>query len=606
MNGTGMVYYVCLPSGSTTPSALQVKKGTNALGIDVTSDRKGSMILIGNTEGTLNVFDLTTGSAIDIYIVADDCNGNLQLLPVKVSMTTKPETGGQNADLSELSVSGVTLSPEFSKNKTNYNGSVSYGTDRIIITAVTSDPAASSLINGKSVAEGNSTIMLNTGNNTISVEVTAHDGVTKKTYVVNIYRSEQASNDTPGPTPGPAPGPTVSDTIFPVKPANPIPNKGTVTIAPIVTNNIATTEIGATDYKALIDSTTSTKGIRNLTINVDNTNSSAFSTQFPAAALTNAAKEVTTTINTAIAKVEIPSNMFDETTVKDAKNISINISKFDKSTLPASVADKVGNALVLEISATVDGKAVTWNNYDAPVKISIPYTLKDGENSNNMTVYYIDGNGNLENMQGVYNADTKMVTFTTTHFSMYAVKANKILFADLSGFEKYTKYIESMASKGIIEGIGNNKYSPSKVLTRAEFATLLVKMLKLDIANVTNVFADVKASDWYAPYVNAAYNAGIISGVGASKFAPDEVITNQDAAIILVKALKYNGAEISDESLAKVKDVDTINKYALDAVGFVVSKGIVTLDDNSNFKAKSSVNRASAAEYIYNVFYYKN
>ncbi|QNU68122.1 hypothetical protein EHE19_006730 [Ruminiclostridium herbifermentans] len=95
---------------------------------------------------------------------------------------------------------------------------------------------------------------------------------------------------------------------------------------------------------------------------------------------------------------------------------------------------------------TINGTQASWSNPKTPIKFSIPYTLKDGENGNNITVYFIGNDGTLENMQGVYNSDTKMVTFYTTHFSKYYVKENKVSFADLKGFEAYQKYIENMAS----------------------------------------------------------------------------------------------------------------------------------------------------------------
>ncbi len=384
------------------------------------------------------------------------------------------------------------------------------------------------------------------------------------------------------------------------------PDNGVVRITPAVTDNVSKAEICLADYKALLDSATETNGIKNITINVDNTNSSTYNIQFPSIALTNFTETATITINTAIARLEVPSNMFDGNATRDAINIGINIARVDKSELSAFFSETIGNSPVLDISATIDGEVKAWNNPDACITISIPYTLKEGENSENITVYYIDSIGNLENMQGVYDSATMTVAFTTTHFSKYFVKKNKISFTDLVGYEYYTKYIENMASKGIIEGDGYNRYSPGKILSRAEFATLLVRMLKLKTINIENPFKDVSSSAWYASYVNSAYTAGLIEGIGENMFAPDDTITNQDAALILVRALKYKGSIITTGSISNVADNKSIDNYAMDAVGFTVSNGIIPLDANGNYNAKSTVNRASAAEYIYNVFHYKN
>ena len=459
----------------------------------------------------------------------------------------------------------------------------------------------------------NTDIIVTTGQHIFIVSV-GLDG--KITGWVDVAVNTVDINDTEviSPPPGGGPPPPLGDSVgMPPPPPPPVlpqtgaePKNGFLTVVPVVTNNIAKAEIGLEDYKALLDSAKVKNGIKKLTIDIDNNKSSEFNTKLPASELSNSIKDSTTTINTSIAKVEVPSNMFNGTSVKGGSDIAINIATVDKSALPTAVAETIGKAPVIDISVTMNGAVKAWSNPNAPVTISLPYTLKDGESGSNITVYYIDGTGKLENMQGVYNSETKLVTFTTTHFSKYFVKENKVSYTDLAGYEQYTKYIEGMASKGIIDGVGLNQYSPEKVLTRAEFATLLVKMLKLDTTNVKNVFTDVKASGWYTPYVNAAYKAGLINGIGAGKFAPNEVITNQDAALILVKALKYKGSEITAGSLSKVKDMKTISKYALDSVGFAVSKGVISLDANGDFNAKSTVNRATAAEYIYNVFYFEN
>jgi len=383
------------------------------------------------------------------------------------------------------------------------------------------------------------------------------------------------------------------------------PDNGIMTIAPICSDTNAKVEITADNYKALLDSAVEENGVKNLTINVNDVNVGEYNAQLPSSALTGATNEANITLSTAVANITLPSNMFSETDVQGAQIIGINVAAVDRSTLPEAVAKAIGKAPVVDISVTINGNVKPWNNPDAPVSVSIPYTLKEGENPDNITVFYIDGSGNLVNMQGIYDPETKLVSFTTTHFSKYMVKENGVKFSDLEGFESYAGYIESMAAKGIINGIGNNKFAPGKVLTRAEFSKLLVEMMKLDITDKSAIFSDVDTSIWYAPYVNAAYKAGLIKGVGNNRFNPDNTITTQDAALILVRALKYKGITIKAGSLSGIKDEKDISSYAKEAVGFTVSNEIMRMDSKGNFNAGDAVNRASAAEYIYKVFNFK-
>ena len=384
------------------------------------------------------------------------------------------------------------------------------------------------------------------------------------------------------------------------------PENGILTLSPAYSPNTANTEITYKNYKDTLDTAVEENGVRNITININDANVNNYITQLTSSAFGSTAKPSNITINTAIAGVTLPSDIFSEADLKGADHIGINISAVDKSKLPDSAASIIGDAPVVDISITVNGTVKAWSNPDTAVKVSIPYALKEGESGDNVTIFYIDSKGKLVNMRGIYDPSTGKVTFTTTHFSKYAVKVNRIQFNDMKGYESYQKYIESMAAKGIIDGVGNNQYAPGKVLTRAEFAKLLVTMLELAPDDSKSPFTDVKATDWFTPYINAAFKAGLIKGIGGNRFAPSDTISTQDAALILIRALQCKGVTVTGGSVTAIKDSKDISSYAVDAVGFTVSKGITPLDPEGELKPKESVTRASAAQYIYNVFYYKN
>ncbi len=427
--------------------------------------------------------------------------------------------------------------------------------------------------------------------------VKAVNGSVAKTYTVTLSSDSSDSPPTGGGGGGGGGGSP-----------NEKPVNGVINISPTYSPGVVTVDISWDNYKGILNSAIEENGVKNITINILDAGVDGYYTKLPTSALTSALPDVNISVNTAIANIMLPSNMFDKAVVQKAQNIGFTVSSVDKSGLPASVAKLIGDSPVIDLSVTINGTVQEWNNPVSPVTVSIPYTLKEGESRDNIAVFYIDSKGNLVNMQGVYDPSTKLVAFKTTHFSKYLVMDNVVPFTDLAGYENYRKYIESMAAKGIIAGIGNNQYAPGKVLTRAEYSKLLVVMLQLDISKTGNIFSDIKATDWYAPYVNAAYNAGLIKGIGSNKFAPNDTITTQDAALILIRALqyKYKGINVSVGSLAGIKDYKDISSYAEEAVGFTVTKGITPLDGEGKLNAKGAVNRATAAQYIYNVFNYKN
>jgi len=127
---------------------------------------------------------LTVGAnTITIQVTAADNTTKTYTLTVNRSASS-------DAGLSNLSISGVTLSPVFSTFTNAYAASVSNSVSSINVIASTSDAAASLSVNGVSSTSGNPSadIPLTVGNNAITVVVTAQDGITKNTYTVNLTR----------------------------------------------------------------------------------------------------------------------------------------------------------------------------------------------------------------------------------------------------------------------------------------------------------------------------------------------------------------------------------------------------------------------------------
>ncbi|WP_170114091.1 Ig-like domain-containing protein [Pontibacter mucosus] len=96
-----------------------------------------------------------------------------------------------NANLSNLTLSGTTLSPAFSANTVNYTASVANAVASVTVTPTKADASATVSVNGTVLAGGatSRTVNLAVGSNPISVVVTAQNGTTVKTYTVNVTRA---------------------------------------------------------------------------------------------------------------------------------------------------------------------------------------------------------------------------------------------------------------------------------------------------------------------------------------------------------------------------------------------------------------------------------
>lgn len=105
-------------------------------------------------------------------------NNNNKIYTINVTKTNNIELA--NADLENLAIDSYFLNPEFSPSITNYNLEVSNDADKLNILAVPQNVSASVNIMGNE--------NLKEGNNIIKIIVNAHDKITKKEYILNVYK----------------------------------------------------------------------------------------------------------------------------------------------------------------------------------------------------------------------------------------------------------------------------------------------------------------------------------------------------------------------------------------------------------------------------------
>lgn len=225
--------------------------------------------------------------------------------------------------------------------------------------------------------------------------------------------------------------------------------------------------------------------------------------------------------------VPVPSNMLTGVKLPDGSvgisgsKAEISIGRGDKTSLPSDVKTAIGDKPLISLSLIIDGKQIDWSNPDAPVTVSIPYTPTAAElaNPESIVIWYIDGSGNTVSVpNGHYDPAAGTVTFTTTHFSYYAVSYNKVGFTDVADTAWYSDAVGFIAARGITTGTGNGKYIPDAKLTRGEFIVMLMKAYDIaPDANPTDNFSDA-GSTYYTNYLSAAKRLDISTGVGNNLF----------------------------------------------------------------------------------------
>lgn len=112
--------------------------------------------------------------------------------------------------------------------------------------------------------------------------------------------------------------------------------------------------------------------------------------------------------------------------------------------------------------------------------------------------------------------------------------------------------IKALADKGIIDGVTATEFKPEENITRAQFAKLLSVALNIKVdQNAYISFNDVTPGSWYHDYVAAAVKAGLIKGYSDNIFAPGENITREQMAVIISRVLKTNSTTDLSHSITE-------------------------------------------------------
>ena len=152
--------------------------------------------------------------------------------------------------------------------------------------------------------------------------------------------------------------------------------------------------------------------------------------------------------------------------------------------------------------------------------------------------------------------------------------------------------VTRLAEKGILSGFPDGSFGPDRDVTRAEFSKMLSAVLDIKENKETAIrFADVGDADWYAPYVLALAENGIINGYDG-KFLPDDAISRQDAAVMLERAAAMQGK--SFDGTVHFDDEAQIADYAKSAVSSLSSAGIFK-GYEGKFYPQDRLTRAEAA-----------
>lgn len=294
-------------------------------------------------------------------------------------------------------------------------------------------------------------------------------------------------------------------------------------------------------------------------------------------------------------EVAVPNEVLKAIAAGSPESATVSV-KMSKSTDINGAASATYEFTITTVKAGITTNVSTFSE---PVQVTLPVTATV-KNPRKVAAYYVNETSkSLDYVGGTY--DNGKFVFKTNHFSKFVVIEHAKTFSDIQKYWAQDE-IEVLASRSITSGKTDATFNPEGKITRAEFAVLIARALNLPMDEYQGTFKDVPTSKaWAYAGIEAAYRAGIVNGKTKDSFNPDALITREEIAAIVVRAVKYQDATL-------LKDVDSSKSFADDkaigdfakvSVKQAVGLGIITGRSGNKFDPKANATRAEAAVMLY-------
>ena len=185
----------------------------------------------------------------------------------------------------------------------------------------------------------------------------------------------------------------------------------------------------------------------------------------------------------------------------------------------------------------------------------------------------------------------------------FAPAASALPFNDVAYTSWYYDAVKFVYDKGIMDGVSYYKFAPDATITRGMVVTMLWRMAGEPYEAAAG-FTDVAAGRYYTTAVAWAAKNGIVEGMTATTFAPDQAITREQLASILYRYAKWLGFSGYGSDISGYTDAGKVSSYAYDAMSWAVRSGVVTGTSAKVLDPQGTASRAAAAQMFMNFYNY--
>ena len=267
-----------------------------------------------------------------------------------------------------------------------------------------------------------------------------------------------------------------------------------------------------------------------------------------------------------------------------------------------AVLDQQNWAVDVKVSDGVDG-VLPLSSITVAINGDAGQALEGYDTRNGTFRYYLPGPGETQ--------EATRVTVTAVDASGNIGRASVDIdpsgvdhkFNDISDYWA-ADYVDFLYNADITTGYSDGSFRPNQNISRAQFAVMLYRYLKLDenqYANVSLPFADLGSIPAYAiPAVKALYAEGVITGSeknGQLYFNPGSSLTRAQAAAMIGRT-QAKGYALADLTFTDSAQIPTYAAYYIRAM---VGQGVINGYSDGSFKPHSNITRGQMAKILYNL-----
>lgn len=179
-------------------------------------------------------------------------------------------------------------------------------------------------------------------------------------------------------------------------------------------------------------------------------------------------------------------------------------------------------------------------------------------------------------------------------------KPEELPFDDVSKNDWFYDDVEYVYESGLMQGVRTRTFEPNAPITRGMIVTILYRMEGWPAVSGSCVFQDVAPGSYYESAILWAAAQGIVKGYDDTHFGPDDSITREQLAAILMRYAAYKNQDTDVRaSLNGFVDAGSISSYATNAVAWAVSGQLLAGVGGSRIAPAGNATRAQAAAILH-------